>query len=212
MAGTAPARPGPLSWGSPTVGLRWRAAPKERTGRPRPHPASRPGGAAARREPGSPPSARARRRDCGRGPGRAVTSLLRRGRRVASRRWGRAGGGMIGTVLCYVLLPAARLLRALRGNLVGPPRSGLQKRRAGGVGLGLAPHVARALAAGQGSSLRGGAGAGRLEGAAAGCSAAAADCSLRGGPGCLPRSCAAGLGRSLEVVCSEVCDSPRTCE
>lgn len=34
--------------------------------------------------------------------------------------WEGRAGGMIGTVLCYVLLPVARLLRALRGNR--PPR------------------------------------------------------------------------------------------
>lgn len=92
---------------------------------------------------------RPRRGECLRGAGaRAVSPLLRRGWAGASPSWGRAGGGgraapraMIGTVLCYVLLPAVRLLRALRGN---PAPGGRRRgREAAGGARGARPSLRR---------------------------------------------------------------------
>lgn len=72
-------------------------------------------------------------------------------------------GAMIGTVLCYVLLPAARLLRALRGNAApggrqrrgpAPPLRPFPCRRAagGGGGAPAASPCGRFPGAGEGQS------------------------------------------------------------
>lgn len=84
---------------------------------------------------------------------------LRRGRAVASPQLGRAAaeavrrpGAMIGTVLCYVLLPAARLLRALRGNAAPGGRAG------GGVGEAPGAPRSRPAVSGPAPGARGGCG------------------------------------------------------
>lgn len=125
----------------PAAVCRGRAARERRGRRAGPDPASsparcRPGAVSACAAPGLGPRPR-RKVVAEAGPARRLASP-----RLASLRWGRAGagggggqaapGGMIGTVLCYVLLPAARLLRALRGN----PAPGGRRRGPAGAGCG----------------------------------------------------------------------------
>lgn len=101
------------------------------------------------------------------GPSRGVASAGPCGR----------AGAMIGTVLCYVLLPAARLLRALRGNAApGGRGAALWRRR----GLPAAAPRCRGLPLGRG------AGVGELGAASSGAFPAL---SRPAGPGLAARRC-----------------------
>lgn len=106
---------------------------------------------------------------------------------------------MIGTVLCYVLLPAVRLLRALRGN----PAPGGRRRRgrevAGGA-RGARPSLRRApdAAALPPTGRRSGAGPGRAVGASA--ASAPQGEALPGPYPALPPGCGEGAPRCPESL------------